>query len=49
MYYEEDGTDSTWKEYLYTEQVEYKWENTWTSKRIYCTFNDGYLIKKEYH
>lgn len=48
-WYLEDGPGSMWEDYLYMEQVEYKWVNPWTYKTVYCTFNDGVLVKKEWH
>lgn len=43
----EDG--GGWEDSLYKERVVYKWENPWNYHYIYCTFNDGILVNKEYN
>lgn len=48
QWYLEDGPGSIWEDSLYHEQVEYKWTNPWTRHSIYCTFNDGVLVRKQY-
>ena len=45
-YNEEDG--GGWEDFLYLNQVCYKWYNPWTNHIIYLTFNDNILNNREY-